>query len=123
MANQSKEAAIAIIKEIIASASETANMARSMEADIRKPPLSPAAAAPSQPRVPAPTVSEPQASTAQTPPSVKPVPAPSPPPAAPMAEKKGVSEPAKEEVKSASQSDVLALISGGGGSAGVKKGN
>ncbi len=126
MANQSKDAAIAIIKEIIASANESATVARSLEADIRKPPtppVQPAVRERSQVFTPTP----PTTVTSAAVPAMEP-PRPAPPvaklaQAAPVAEeRKDVSEPAKDEVKSASQSEVLALISGGAMPSGPKKG-
>ncbi|MBF0356855.1 MAG: hypothetical protein HQL43_16635 [Alphaproteobacteria bacterium] len=121
MADQNKEAAMSIIKDIIVSASEAAKVARSLEAETRQPPPlvvaldNPQSAAPVQAR-PAPpppvAVAKPPAPAAPPPPPkpAAPPPAPAPVKAVPEAVKEEIPEPPKEVVKSASQSDVLAMI-------------
>ncbi|MBF0268849.1 MAG: hypothetical protein HQL44_09665 [Alphaproteobacteria bacterium] len=114
---------MSIIRDIIVSASEAAKVARSLEAETRQPPPlvvaldNPQSAAPVQAR-PAPplppAVAKPPATAAPPSPPPKPVappPAPAPVKAVPEAVKEEIPEPPKEVVKSASQSDVLAMIS------------
>ncbi len=123
MADQNKEAAMSIIKDIIVSASEAAKVARSLEAETRQPPPlvvaldNPQSAAPVQaarPTPPPPPPPPPPAAKPSAPPA-SPPPKPAPPAAPALAKAepevvKEIPEPPKEAVKSASQSDVLAMI-------------